>query len=132
VDYVAGVAVADQARQAGLARLDDLSLIIVLSASPQTVRWWVEQIGTQVDVPIVAGVSAAAEPYSQPYRQATPPQLAGLVAGLAGAAQYGRLAGAETTLALDLEALSWASVLVLCVILAAVIVSPFRGRRRGR
>jgi hypothetical protein len=71
-------------------RLSDFALIVELAASQDTLRWWVEQVGSQYpDLPMVAGISASLDPYVRPYYE-TPGrrQLKGLLVGLPGAAQY--------------------------------------------
>jgi len=49
--------------------LDDVALIVAVADSPLAVRWWVEQMGpgTQANRPMVAAVSAAADPSVRPY-----------------------------------------------------------------
>jgi hypothetical protein len=79
-----------------IAQFDDLSLIILVSGNQTHVRWWIEQVGSQHPVPMVAAVSGAIAPYIQPYYSDTPGgQLKGLLVGLAGAAAYEDLAGAQ-------------------------------------
>ena len=75
---------------------DDLDLIVVISGNQDHVRWWIEQVGSQHPVRIVAGVSAAIAPYLQPYySQGGAGQLKGMLPGLAGAAAFETLAGAQ-------------------------------------
>lgn len=76
-------------------RLNDYGLIVELAAGQDTLRWWVEQVGSQYPaLPMIAGVSASLDPYVRPYYE-TPGrrQLKGLLVGLAGAAQYEGLTG---------------------------------------
>jgi len=73
--------------------LDDVALIVPVSDSMLPVRWWVEQIGpgTLADRPMVAAVSAAADPSVRPYYNHIDPkagQLLGLVSGVTDAAAY--------------------------------------------
>jgi hypothetical protein len=69
--------------------LSDFSLILVIAASPQSVRDWVEQVHTAVpSTPIVAMVSAASDALVFPYTQGSRPAISGLVAGYAGAQVY--------------------------------------------
>ena len=86
---------------ADLERLGDFSLIVLISGAPEATRAWVEQAQLNApDVPMIAVVSAAAEPLVRPYLTSDPAQLDGLVVGLGGAAaleaQMGR-PGAATT-----------------------------------
>src|SRR5262249_8715157 len=77
--------------------LENFSLIVVISGTPQDTRAWVEQAQFNAPrVPLVAVVSAAAEPLVRPYLTAASelpnedgsfnPQVDGLIVGLGGAA----------------------------------------------
>jgi hypothetical protein len=61
------------------------STVIELAATPDTLRWWVEQMAGRPQK-LLAGVSASVEPVAQPY--AASPQLKGLIAGVPGAIAY--------------------------------------------
>lgn len=65
---------------------DRLKLIILVSGTQDPLRWWIEQVGSQTSVPMVAAVSAAVEPGVRPYYDSG--QLKGLVAGWPGASAY--------------------------------------------
>ncbi|MBP7689151.1 MAG: hypothetical protein KA765_14640, partial [Thermoflexales bacterium] len=66
-------------------------LVIALSASSDSLRWWVEQIAVSgFDVPLIAGVSAAVESLALPYAHSG--QVAGLVSGATGAMMYAQQA----------------------------------------
>jgi hypothetical protein len=69
--------------------IQDIVLIIELAGGQDTLRWWVEQVGSPYSVPMVAGVTASLEPNAQPYHHSG--QLLGLISGLPGAAEYERL-----------------------------------------
>jgi len=62
-----------------------LDMVIELAATPDTLRWWVEQMAGCPQT-LLAGVSASVEPVAQPY--AASPQLKGLLAGVPGAIAY--------------------------------------------
>lgn len=63
------------------------STVIELAASPDTLRWWVEQLAARPGAPpLLSGVSAAAEPISQPYLQSG--QVKGMLVGIRDAAAY--------------------------------------------
>jgi len=133
VDYVTGEDASTLSGLHGLSTLDDVSLIVELGAGQQSVRWWVEQVGSQTTIPIIAGVSAAVEPYIRPYYEGASPQIQGLISGLANAAGYGVLIGGRTVSVAELEALNWAAVLAALVILAGIITSLFvRGEKRNK
>jgi hypothetical protein len=79
---------------AGVERLDDFGLVVVAAGTAQAMRAWIEQAQLHApQVPLVAVVSAGAEPMVRPYLLGSPPQVVGMVSGLAGAAQYERQVG---------------------------------------
>jgi hypothetical protein len=66
-------------------------LVVDLSASSDSVRWWVEQLTVSgFNVPLIAGVSASVESLVLPYAQSH--QITGLISGAAGAMMYARQA----------------------------------------
>lgn len=120
------------------------SLVIELAASQDTLRWWVEQMSalreppvSQQPPPLVAGVSAAAEPMSQPYLQSD--QVKGMLVSLPDATAY-RLKLREVVKD-DQTPLPWvlaplASIglanwtLVLMILIGGLIQLATGGRRR--
>jgi hypothetical protein len=66
-------------------RSKPLDMVIELAATPDSLRWWVEQMTGRPET-LLAGVSASVEPVAQPY--AAGPQLKGLLAGVPGAVAY--------------------------------------------
>jgi hypothetical protein len=61
--------------------------VIELAATPDTLRWWAEQLAPhRNDVQLFAGVSASAEPMSRPYVESQ--QVKGIIAGVPGAIAY--------------------------------------------
>jgi hypothetical protein len=73
--------------QSLLAEAGDVQLIIEVAASPETARWWAEQLqANRSEIPLVVGVSAGAEPLAMPYVQSG--QIKGLVSGFPGAVAY--------------------------------------------
>jgi len=73
--------------------LTQFGVVVVVSATPEDVRAWVEQVRpTLGDVPLLAVVSAGAEPLVRPYLESSDPQrkasLNGLISGLVGGTQY--------------------------------------------
>jgi len=58
-----------------------ISMVVDLAATPDSVRWWAEQLAARPDAPtFLAGVSASAEPMSRPYVESH--QVSGLIAGV--------------------------------------------------
>ncbi len=115
--------------------IQDVELIIELAATPDSLRWWVEQLATRPNAPpLLAGVSAAAAPLSRPYLssmrpgQPSEPQLSGMVNGLPDALVY----LPEQANASALESLVLASAVMIGLIGAGIVyqlVSQLRRRR---
>jgi hypothetical protein len=85
--------------------LPDFGMIAVISNSPETTRAWIEQLAVlraapdgSLHPPMIALVSASAEPLVQPYYQEgeAGSLLQGLVSGQFGAASYRQLVGQAT------------------------------------
>jgi hypothetical protein len=67
----------------------NFSAILLLASEPSVLQSWIEQVHTAApSVPMVAVVSAAAEPLVRPYYESASPALQGMVVGLAGAEAY--------------------------------------------
>jgi len=109
-------------------------LLLVLTAQPAPLRWWVEQTDARPGTPpIVAGVSAILESTASPYLDANAGQLEGAVHGLSGAAAYEKLHGArgQATQRLDILAAGHL-VMVGLMIIGAILhtIGGFRGREK--
>jgi hypothetical protein len=73
-------------------QLSDFAVIVLVAASPESVRGWLEQVRAVNPPPaVVAAVSAGADPLVRPYYESG--QLQGMVTGILGAAQYESQAG---------------------------------------
>jgi hypothetical protein len=110
-------------------------LIIVLTAQPGPLRWWIEQTRALYGdaLPVVAGISAALEPVASPYLDISARQLEGAINGLSGAAAYEALRGSagQATQRLNALAMGHAAIVGL-MILGAVFhtLSGLRGREK--
>jgi hypothetical protein len=100
---------------------DDLDLVVTVSGSQEHVRWWIEQVGSQRPVKIVAGVSASIAPYIQPYyAEKERGQIKGMLIGLASVPHYEQM-----TTGTDVSPRSWENYIVLAnaqILLVAVMV----------
>jgi hypothetical protein len=123
--------------QSLLSEAGDVKLIIELSASPETVRWWVEQLRVnRSEIPLVIGVSAGAEPLAMPYLQSG--QVKGLVSGFPGAVAYLNATGMMNTYSQDqvqdyqipLDALALANYVMVALIVVGLIAALLRGAGR--
>lgn len=130
-DYAQGKGLAEWDVAAGVRGVDDFRLIVVLASDAQQVRRWVEQVGAQHAVPIVAGVSAAAEPALQPYHQTAPRQLAGLAGGTPGAAAYESLRGVYQAGQSSMEALAGGVLALALIVVVGNVALLFGLGRQG-
>ncbi len=114
---------------------NDVALIVELAGSEETLRWWMEQVQPRTRTRIVAAVSAAVEPQARVYVR--PGQLAGLVSGLIGAAQYEILANQPGQALTSVNAQCAAQIVLILVVLLGNIVywtsrTASRGSTRAR
>ena len=111
-------------------------LIVLLTAQPGPLRWWIEQTQTRgaTIIPIVAGISAALEPAAAPYLDTSAGQLAGAVSGLSGAAIYEKARGLpDPATQWRLNALTIGHIAVVgLIVLGAVLYAPSGLRRREK
>jgi hypothetical protein len=134
--YVAGQSIGVQQL---LASNSTVNVVIDLAASSDSLRWWVEQIAaTGSSVPLVAGLSAGAEPLVLPYVRSG--QVKGMVAGVVDALIYEQHAGlsplstseqaTENQIHLEAQTLAqWVMVLIILIGLLSALFS--RGGRRS-
>jgi hypothetical protein len=132
-----GTPLSDLPMMQGLDSARDFGLIVELSAAQETLRWWIEQVGTPYGVPLGAGASAAVLPIARPYYETESRQLVGLVGGVFDAVTYEALAGSQTgptsSSAARLDSQLAGQVLLILVILAGNLVYfSRRGTRRER
>jgi hypothetical protein len=111
------------------------AIIVVLTAQPESLRWWIEQTRVHYGTapPIVAGVSAVLEIVSSPYLDASADQLQGIVSGLGGAIAYEAQRGAAGQTTRQLDALAAGHLVVVVSMLAGAafyIIGGSRGRER--
>jgi hypothetical protein len=121
--------------------LSSFRLIVTLTSDEGELRSWIEQVGTRVDVAMVAAVPQGLEPSARPYLNIPRSGLDAVLSGPSGALQYANLMrgrgldpGSATsvdtpTLTDRLNAGSVAAILVAGVIIAALL-SMLIGRAR--
>jgi hypothetical protein len=119
--------------------LNDFGGLIVIAATPDAARSWIEQAHPfAAAVPMIAAVSAGVEPMLLPYAEGSAPSLQGIVSGVPGATQYEAQAGFSH----DTTAQSWtvlggglllgALPLLILGNIVASIVSVVRRRQQRR
>ena len=105
-------------------------LIVVLTARPAPLRWWVEQARALGDTPpVVAGVSASLQIAASPYLDANAGQLEGAISGLSGAAAYEAHRGLGGWATQRLNALAAGHIAVVGLMILGAIVCTFGGLR---
>jgi hypothetical protein len=96
------------------------SKVIELAAAPDTVRWWAEQLPRSDPPSLWAGVSAQAEPMSQPYL--TSGQVGGMIVGVPDAIAYEFKLGLAKPGVAPLDSIAVANVaLVVLIVLGGMI-----------
>lgn len=82
VDNRFGKPLADWPETHQLRSLTSVRAIVVISDNDEAVVRWLQQVRTRYNVPMLAAVSAGAEPMLLPYTQVAQPGLNGLIGGL--------------------------------------------------
>jgi hypothetical protein len=109
--------------------IQDVSLMIEFAAQQRTLQWWIEQVGSQYEVEIMAAVSAALEPTATPYHSSG--QLAGLISGLPNAAQYEIKTSKWPSLAIaSVDSQSVAHLVIVALIVLGSLASLVSARRK--
>lgn len=114
--------------QEGLARA--IPLIVYLGGNEESLRLWIEQvIARQPDARMIVGVSAGLEPYTYPYLGAG--QLAGVLSGLTGAAEYESLTQSPGRAVRSIDSQAGVHLLIVGLVILGNIVYAL-GRIFGR
>ena len=114
---------------ADIANLQDVEMIVCVSAGYPGIKEWVQQVATRYDMVIGGGVTAVSGPEMYPYIQSG--QLVGLLAGMKGAAEYEQLVERPGLGIAGMVAQSSVHVIVVVFIIFANIVY-FLEKRRAR
>ncbi|HUV88225.1 MAG TPA: hypothetical protein VMY80_01110, partial [Anaerolineae bacterium] len=107
------------------------ALVLVLTAQPGPLRWWVEQTRALYGdaLPVVAGMSAALEPAASPYLESNARQLEGAISGLSGAAAYEALRQSAGQATQRLNALAAGHVAIVGLMILGAVFYTFSGAR---
>lgn len=110
----------------GLNSLQDFSLVIVLTDSPETGRAWIEQVQPVLSqVPLAMVTSAQAAPLLQPYYDSG--QIQGMTSGMQGGAMYEQRTGRVSTANQFLGAFQSGSLAGILLIIVGGIISAVLG-----
>jgi len=103
------------------------SLILVLTARPAPLRWWIEQVRARYEFapPVVVGMSAAVEAAASPYLDASAGQLQGAISGLSGAAAYENRRGTGGQATKRLNAMAAGHVAIVVLMLVGAVIHTF-------
>jgi len=128
-DYRQGKSLGELPATQDVNGIQDVSLIIEFAAQQRTLQWWIEQVGSQYQVEIMAAVSAAVEPMATPYYNSG--QLVGLIGGLPSAAQYEMKTNKRPSLAIaSVDAQSVAHLAIVALIVLGSLASLVSARRK--
>jgi hypothetical protein len=111
---------------------EQIALLVEFAGAPEHLRLWLEQVQGPYGVPMVAGVSATADPFARPYyRNEARRQLIGLITGLVGAAEYEHIGGQAGP---ALTAMDSQSVVHIAIVLLILVgnMAYFGSRVRGK
>ncbi|HUT97997.1 MAG TPA: hypothetical protein VM054_02850 [bacterium] len=112
-DYY-GVSLDDYPMMEGVHSFDDMGMVADISgtALPEA---WVSYAGAPYGIPILVGVTAVSAPQYYAYTQTG--QMAGLLGGLKGAAEYERLLSYDGTATKGMNAQQWIHIVIVAFIL---------------
>jgi hypothetical protein len=113
-----------QLRLETTAALDDVNLIVVLAGDRDGLANWLEQVGSQSDINIIAGVTQALGPVAGPYVDSR--QLAGLLEGMPVGVAYSQANQLDSFVpAEQLASVTLAQWLVIGALLVGVVYFGF-------
>jgi len=113
---------------AGISSIQDVEIIVCVSAGYPGIKEWVQHISTRYDIMIGGGVTAVSGPEMYPYIQSG--QLIGLLSGMKGAAEYEQLVNRPGLGIAGMAAQSSVHVMVVIFIIFANIIYFLEKRRR--
>ncbi|MHB0858504.1 MAG: zinc ribbon domain-containing protein [Anaerolineae bacterium] len=126
-DAVSQTALSELAVTRDLVDLQDAQRVLILAEDGQSVRRWIEQVGSRHDVALDALVTAAVEPMLMPYRQSG--QLRTLVTAATGAAEFEVASGMQPDSARAADGLVALFLLLALIAVATNVAYVVRGDR---
>lgn len=112
--------------------LRDVALIVEFAGSEDALKIWMEQVQPNIPTKIVAGVSAGVEPKAKVYHDTPTKQLAAMISGAFGAAQYEILSNQPSMALSSINAQGVVLLaLVLIIVLGNIALFASRGRKQN-
>ena len=102
-------------------QMSDFAMVVVITEDADTARAWIEQVrpalGTHT--PLIALISAQAEPMIEPYYETASHQVAGVVTGMAGSLAYSAARGQQPAAPLRGQWSSYSYVVLFAALMVA-------------
>jgi serine/threonine protein kinase len=113
----------------GIYTLADFKLVVMISDNPDSARTWIEQVQPKLhDTPLIAVVSAQAEPILKPYSGGKNAQIQGMVGGIIGGVAYEQMTGKPNLAREYWDALNFALITAIGIILFGGLFNFFASR----
>ncbi len=99
----------------------DFAMVVVITEDADTARAWIEQVRPALGAhtPLIAVISAQAEPMVEPYYETASHQVAGVVTGMAGSLAYNAARGRSPGASLSGQWSSYSDVVLLAALMVA-------------
>ncbi len=111
----------------GVFSLADFNMVIVITDNPDTARSWIEQVEPRLQgTPLIAVVSAQAEPILRPYVGGEDAQVRGMVGGVIGGAAYEQVTGKPNLARTYWDALNYGLMTAIAAILIGGAANIFK------
>ncbi len=120
-------------RLAGVQRLTDFAMFIVITGNPEIARSWIEQVSPLIgQVPMLMILSAQAEPVVRPYYEGEPQQVDGLISGLSGGMAYASIMPRQGFVSTYWDAYSYGMPVAVLIMLIGGLASFLIGYLPGK
>ena len=102
-------------------QMDDFAMVVVITEDADTARAWIEQVRPTLGAhtPLIALISAQAEPMIEPYYETASHQVAGVVTGMAGSLAYSAARGQQPEAPLRGQWSSYSYVVLFAALMVA-------------
>ncbi len=102
-------------------QMNDFAMVVVITEDADTARAWIEQVRPTLGdhTPLIALISAQAEPMIEPYYETASHQVAGVVTGMAGSLAYSAARGQQPNAPLRGQWSSYSYVVLFAALMVA-------------